>query len=457
LEEWREWTTSTLDFPRWFIAGCYGGLACCVCAIAAILLYSTIWHRGTARQIILALVLCILSAAFIVGAFAWCYLRLLPNHMHLAHLEIEGMMAYVAFFGLLLPLAIACRHFFVALPRSMASSNPSLPSSQPYSTDPAHAGLHMQSSLDNFPLYQPGVQTPFVFNEETPWGWLEYRGGNFQGQRLALKRSVITIGRDEACDIWLDDDLASRFHAELLWNAGNIFFTDCGSMNGSTVNEQRVQGTILIHSDDVIGVGTHRFTFLLTAPKKESALEREDPLMLHTWRSVQDLPANSQADAKKIPFDELERADVLLDNLPSSHDVPPTSPVGVLCFYDESRNRIRFVINQPIMMIGRDSSCQIVLPDPSIAPHHARLLKQEGRDYLQDLTNAAATRINRALPQPIQLLQAGDQITLGDVLMTYELSSSAQEHDSTTSPIAPTSRTMNTPTPLKLPSRPRLS
>lgn len=410
------------------------------------------------RQIALALVLCVLSAAFVLGAFGWFYLRFLPRHLHLAHLEIEAMMAYVAFFGLLLPLAIACRHFFAAVPRPLVSPEVASPAYSSYPSYPSLPGVQDQSSSANLPLYQPGVQTPFVFNEETPWGWLEYRGGNFQGQRLALKRSVVTIGRDEACDIWLDDDLASRFHAELVWDVEGTFFTDCGSMNGSTINEHSVQGTVPIHSDDVIGIGKQRFTFMLIAPQKDQSLEQEDPLALHTWRSVQDLSANGQLDRKKQHSDESSATNGAANNLPSSQDESSTSTIGTLRFHDGTQRFARFIFDQPITLVGRDPSCQLVLDDPSIAPRHAYFLRQEGQDYLQDLTNAAATRVNRMLPQPMQLLQSGDQITLGNVHMTYELLKSLQqEYNVTPSPIASVSKTMNTPTPLRLPSRPRLS
>jgi pSer/pThr/pTyr-binding forkhead associated (FHA) protein len=453
LEEWREWTTSTLDFPRWFITGCYAGLACCIGAIAAVLLYSTLRRRGTTQQVILALLLCVLSIFFIAGALGWFYLRFLPHHFHLAHLEIEAMMAYVLFFGLLLPLAIACRHFFAAVPRPLASTESAFPAHSA-SPPPAFPLAQNQPSSDNLPLYQPGVQTPFVFNEETPWGWLEYRGGNFQGQRLALKRSVVTIGRDEACDIWLDDDLASRLHAELVWDVEGTFFTDCNSMNGSTINEQPVQGTVPIRSDDVIGIGIHRFAFLLIAPKKDQSLEQEDPLALHTWRSVQDLPDNSQLERRKTRFDESPAP----NGLPSIQEESSAPTIGALCLHDAARQSARFLLHQPITLVGRNPSCKIVLDDPSIAPQHAYFLRQEGRDYLQDLTNGAATRVNRTFPQPLQPLQPGDQITLGNVHLTYELvPASPQEHDTVSTSIASSSNRMHTPTPLKLPSRPRFN
>ena len=138
------------------------------------------------------------------------------------------------------------------------------------------------------PRYLPGAKVPFVFSEEIPWGWLEYFSGSFHGQRLALKRAIITIGRDEQCDIWLDDDMASRCHAELAWDNGNVYLTDRESLNGVLLNKRPVRGTTLVNSNDLLQIGTHQFVFVL-ADQKEALTIQDDPLTRHTWRSTQDL------------------------------------------------------------------------------------------------------------------------------------------------------------------------
>ena len=117
-----------------------------------------------------------------------------------------------------------------------------------------------------------------------PWGWLEYYSGSFHGQRLALKRAIITIGRDEECDIWIDDDMASRHHAELAWDNGRTYLTDCESLNGVLLNKRPVRGTIPIESNDLLQIGRHHFVFFL-AEQKDILTTQDDPLSRHTWRS----------------------------------------------------------------------------------------------------------------------------------------------------------------------------
>ena len=111
---------------------------------------------------------------------------------------------------------------------------------------------------------------------------------NCSARTCRSKRTIITIGRDEQCDIWLDDDMASRHHAELAWDNGRIYLTDCESLNGVLLNKRPVRGTGLVESNDLLQIGTHHFIFLL-AEQKNLLTVPDDPLSRHTWRSSQDL------------------------------------------------------------------------------------------------------------------------------------------------------------------------
>jgi hypothetical protein len=155
------------------------------------------------------------------------------------------------------------------------------------------------------PRYQSGVMAPFVFGAETPWGWLEYRTGNFQGQRLALKRAIITLGRAEDSDIWLDDDMASRRHAEVAWEKGVVYLTDCDSLNYTRLNGRQVRGSVLLSSEDIIEIGKHRFLFLL-AEQKAPATDQYDPLVNHKWRSSFELQDSRETTQHKVPASQNE-------------------------------------------------------------------------------------------------------------------------------------------------------
>src|SRR6266567_561089 len=63
--------TNSVDFPTWFNLGCYGGLACCMVAIAINTLYTSLRRRGTTRQLTGAIVTCVISALLLLPAFVW--------------------------------------------------------------------------------------------------------------------------------------------------------------------------------------------------------------------------------------------------------------------------------------------------------------------------------------------------------------------------------------------------
>jgi class 3 adenylate cyclase len=74
---------------------------------------------------------------------------------------------------------------------------------------------------------------------------------------VELKPGKLTLGRSETNDIVVDDISASRQHAEIVFDSdsGIISLVDLNSTNGTYVNRQRVNGTCMLNSDDMIRIG----------------------------------------------------------------------------------------------------------------------------------------------------------------------------------------------------------
>ncbi len=293
-------------------------------ATATNALYSTLRRRGTTRQLARAIVVCALSAVLLLPAIIWFDMRFNVKQALLPGLEVGIILGYVAVCGWVLPLATTVSFCLFSLQRSVTASL-HLPQVQ----KPRSPSLATTPTLD-LPRYQQGVQAPFIFSEDTPWGWLEYRSGNFQGQRLALKRAVATLGRDEGCDIWLDDEMASRHHAELAWHEGSVYLTDCESLNGLQLNGRRVHGSTQLNTGDQIEIGALRFAFILAEPK-DALNDLYDPLTNHTWRSTQELsPDSPRTAAMQATGPATETHDPLLNRqwkeIPALDPDTPPSP-----------------------------------------------------------------------------------------------------------------------------------
>ncbi|HYH61174.1 MAG TPA: FHA domain-containing protein, partial [Solirubrobacterales bacterium] len=69
------------------------------------------------------------------------------------------------------------------------------------------------------------------------------------------------LGRDESCDLTLDDNEASRQHLRLKMLAdGTAEVVDLGSRNGTFVNDRKIDGPTRVRRGDVIRIGQTRVT-----------------------------------------------------------------------------------------------------------------------------------------------------------------------------------------------------
>jgi len=454
-------------------------------AIAVNALYITLVRRGTTRQLAGTIVTCVISALLLLPAMIWYNMRFTVEQAAISVAEVELALVYVTLFGWLLPLSVTTAYCLFTLPRS---STTSMHIPRQKRTTRANT-----TALDPLPRPQAGLeaqQAPYVFREGVPWGWLEYRGGRFQGQRLALERTVVTIGRGEENDIWLDDDLASRNHAELAWDQGSIYITDCDSLNGVLLNGHRIRRPTFVRTSELLEIGSHRFLFE-KAEQPGPPPEQDDPLLHHVWHSSSALltdseklsmaqpmqdgtpidchPERSEGSARNSGAAQLHPsppAEVNPVELQDTAQLHPISPLpqtldlsGVLIIRDGEMAGQSFVLDRPIITIGRGTECDVAINNASISRRHAQILRQANGNYVQDLASHNGTKVN---DQPLlapQLLQAGDIVCLGNVRLEYTVTS-LQEDPNTPMPMSLTPASFvrpiqSGPVKLNLPSRPK--
>ncbi|MEZ6050837.1 MAG: GGDEF domain-containing protein [Planctomycetaceae bacterium] len=80
---------------------------------------------------------------------------------------------------------------------------------------------------------------------------------------LRLTKDCTRIGRDSSCEIAVHDDYISRDHVHIEREGDQFVLYDCGSLNGTFVNDVRVKTHHLVPGDH-IRVGNHIFKFLST-------------------------------------------------------------------------------------------------------------------------------------------------------------------------------------------------
>jgi pSer/pThr/pTyr-binding forkhead associated (FHA) protein len=99
--------------------------------------------------------------------------------------------------------------------------------------------------------------------EELPSGsaLLVVKRGPNVGSRFLLDEPVTSAGRHPGSDIFLDDATVSRRHAQFRLENGEFRVVDVGSLNGTYVNGEPVDSSVLANGDEV-QIGKFRLVFV---------------------------------------------------------------------------------------------------------------------------------------------------------------------------------------------------
>jgi hypothetical protein len=89
---------------------------------------------------------------------------------------------------------------------------------------------------------------------------LVVRKGPEVGERFYVDRPELSIGRDPACDIFLNDITVSRRHAVLELAGDEVSVADAGSLNGTYVNGVSVERAQL-RTGDALQIGRFQMVF----------------------------------------------------------------------------------------------------------------------------------------------------------------------------------------------------
>jgi hypothetical protein len=90
---------------------------------------------------------------------------------------------------------------------------------------------------------------------------LVVRRGPNVGARFLLDADLTTVGRHPEADIFLDDVTVSRRHAEFLRSGRSFDVKDLGSLNGTYLDGNRIDGTVHLADGAEVQVGKFRLTF----------------------------------------------------------------------------------------------------------------------------------------------------------------------------------------------------
>jgi pSer/pThr/pTyr-binding forkhead associated (FHA) protein len=96
-------------------------------------------------------------------------------------------------------------------------------------------------------------------------GVLLVRSGPQAGLRVRLQATITQLGRRPESDVYLDDITVSRNHAEVTHREREFFVEDVGSLNGTYVNQERIEESTQIRHGDELQIDKFKLVFLSSA------------------------------------------------------------------------------------------------------------------------------------------------------------------------------------------------
>jgi pSer/pThr/pTyr-binding forkhead associated (FHA) protein len=202
----------------------------------------------------------------------------------------------------------------------------------------------------------------------------------------------IVLGRGSSADVRIPHRTVSEFHATVQMRGDVWVLADAKSTNGTKLNGQPLQGDRprRLHDSDLIELGAYVISFHtgVMVPEPVSA-ERTAELARRLLRDA--YRARSQA-------------------MPAPRLCVVSGPAtGTVLEIAAAPSRA---------VIGRKSSCQLVLTLPDVAPEHAEVVHDQDGVLVRGLAEQTF-RVSGHL-QKLRRLRDGDEVSVGETRLLFE-------------------------------------
>lgn len=250
-----------------------------------------------------------------------------------------------------------------------------------------------------------------------------------EGRRTVVPfvRQEITIGRQEGNTIRLTERNVSRHHARFLRQNGAVLLEDLGSFNGVRINGARIEGMAAVNAGDRVQIGDYELAIddddsvhvieRSRSPTRELerrpepvAVEAPSPARREPVRPMPIPVASRQAEsAPARPSPSLPA--------PATEIDPAEAPRLVVLNTELAGGELACV--RSTMMIGRSAANDLVLDHVSLAPTHARLLREaSGAWQIVHLDSSNDMLVNGEAFGKARL-RDGDLLQLGEVKLKF--------------------------------------
>ena len=240
-------------------------------------------------------------------------------------------------------------------------------------------------------------------------------------KEIPLSQGVTTIGRLPDNVIQVDNLAVSGHHAKIYWDKDKFVIEDNNSLNGTYVNNARVNRRALKDGDNVL-IGKHILAFKedwredrpgqLAGPGYSSppVLKPDPSVML----DMKDRPSGSSAAPGQAPGAEAGRSPTR-----QYSTLPGADRTGTLTILSGKTDDTQYVLTSKMSVIGKSEMASIKLKK-WFAPKMAALIsKRENGYFIAASEKNIKVKINGEEISGQRALADGDVIEVADVKMTF--------------------------------------
>jgi pSer/pThr/pTyr-binding forkhead associated (FHA) protein len=224
----------------------------------------------------------------------------------------------------------------------------------------------------------------------------------------------VTIGRSPDNDIQIDNLAVSSHHAKVFMEEGKMVIEDLNSLNGTFVNNQKVQRVALKQSDQVL-IGKHHLVVDMggdvAAPaipdtKKVSAPKVEETMVLDT-KKRKELLAQAMATGG-TPADKTQQV---------QPQTPPRARLATLVVVSGNTDQREYLLTGKLTVIGKSDMATVKLKGWFKPKSAATINKKDDGYYI-----GRADKVPTVNGQPIAgltKLNDGDMIEVSGVKLNF--------------------------------------
>src|SRR3954470_22794987 len=217
------------------------------------------------------------------------------------------------------------------------------------------------------------------------------QGGADKPSVVMLDDDIITLGRDQACQVVLSQQAVSRSHARISRDGSLFFVEDLGSSYGTQINGQKLPKgeKHLLRNGDVIAIAQFDVTFDRVAESTKDGS-----------------PGNTQFVARKVVKD-------VMRGLAAGGE----QPYFRIMNGPREGERIEIADAQEYI-IGRDEGADIIFKDDLVSRRHVKVRRDWSGIHVEDLGSRNGIKINKKR-SPGKTLQDRDEVEVGGVRLLF--------------------------------------